>query len=139
MRKAFRISLVLLIVYSVVLLKTIKFDNRVPLSGDGWEYQSVAVNWAKGYGLMKNGAVAGDYYDDYKFYQEVDEVYQPTLQSFKKRGAKGGFYSFYRTPGYIVFLGVVYKLFGVLPILVKKIQLVFIAIIAAFLPLILLT
>lgn len=127
-------SLILLIAYSVFFLKRIQFDNEVIFSGDVWEYQSMAVNFVKGRGLMKTGGIIGDYHQGYKFRKEIDKVYEPTLELFEKTGKAGGKYNFYRTPGYTIFMGTIYKFFGISPEIVKKIQLLLIIAIAAFLP-----
>ncbi len=66
--------------------------------------------------------------------QEIDEVYKPTLKMFEETGKKGGEHDFYRMPGYTIFMGMIYKIFGVSPEIVKKIQLLLIIAIAAFLP-----
>ena len=131
---AFKLSLILLVIYSVLLLPKIKFNNEVKFSGDAWQYQSMAVNFAAGQGLMKMGAVQGDYRQIYKFSDEVKTIDQPNLSFFISLGEKDGEYNFYRAPGYIVFLGTIYKLFGVNPAAVKNIQMLLIIFVAAFLP-----
>lgn len=130
----FKVCLILLIIYSVIFFNKLKFNNEVVFSGDAWQYQSLAVNWVKGFGLMKMGAVAGDYHQDYKFNQEVADQYIPQFNFFLENGKNGGYYSFYRTPGYPVFMGTVYKIFGINPERVKQTQLLMIIMIAAFLP-----
>ena len=129
-----RWCLVLFLVYSIVFLNKLEFDDWASYSGDTKEYQAMAVNLAKGYGLMKGGAVAGDYVNDYKFDPNVLGRYYPPLKLFLEKGKTGGYYKFYRTPGYIVFLAGIYKLFGVSPQIAKTIQLLLITFIAAFLP-----
>ena len=131
---AVKLCLLLLLIYSAVFFAKLKFNNEVVFSGDAWQYQSMAVNWAKGFGLMRLGAVGGDYRQDYKLAPVVAERYLPHLELFIANGKAGGYYSFYRTPGYIVFMGTIYKWFGVNPIIVKQIQLFLIIFIAAFLP-----
>ena len=83
---------------------------------------------------MKSGGIVGDYHQEYKFRKEIDEVYQPTLKMFEETGKKGGEYDSYRTPGYTIFMGTIYKLFGISPEMVKKIQLLLIITVASFLP-----
>lgn len=133
-KTVFIFCLISLLVYSVFFLKRIQFDNEIIFAGDVWEYQSLAVNLAKGNIFMKSGGIIGDYHQDYKFGQEIDEVYKPTLKMFEETGEKGGEHDFYRMPGYTIFMGAIYKIFGVAPEIVKKIQLLLVIAIASFLP-----
>jgi len=127
----FCLSLWLLL--SILGLKTVKFDNYVWFEGDTWEYQSMAVNWAQGKQLMTVGAF-GDYQKDYKF-RPAESIFQPQIDYLRQNGKQEGNFSFYRTPGYILFVGLIYKIFGVSPLMVKQIQLILIAFITAFMPL----
>ncbi len=129
-----KFGLTLFVIYSALFLTKLKFNNEVPFSGDAWQYQTMAVNFAAGQGLMKMGGIGGNYHQVYKFSQAVNPVDQPNLDFFVSLGKRGGEYNFFRTPGYIVFLGSIYKLFGVNPEVVKKIQLLMLTFIAAFLP-----
>jgi len=129
-----KFCLILLAIYSIFFLRKVKFDNEVNFSGDVWEYQSMAVNLVKGSGFMKTGGIIGNYHQDYKFRKEIAEVYELTLEKFERTGKAGGQYNFYRTPGYTIFMGAIYKFFGIMPEMVKKTQLLLIVTIAAFLP-----
>jgi len=120
------------LLFCAIAFNRAKFDDYVHLEGDTWEYQSMAINWARGKSLMTEGAF-GDYHKDYKFHP-VAEIYQPQLDYMLKKGKSGGDTKFYRTPGYIIFLGTIYKLFGVSPLIAKQIQLLLITFIAACLP-----
>ncbi len=137
MRKSLAVwlfCLALTLIFSVYYLTKIKFNDTVEFSGDAWQYQSLAVNFLKGSGLMKAGAIHGDYHDIYKFKAAVLPEYQLQLNYFQDTGRLGGNYQFYRTPGYVAFLASVYRIFGVHPAAVKSIQLVMVVIIASFLP-----
>ncbi|MFC1626973.1 hypothetical protein ACFL18_00265 [Patescibacteria group bacterium] len=132
--RVLKLCLILLLINSLIYLNRLKFDNQVWFGGDAKEYQTLAVNFAKGYGFMKIGAVAGDYAKDYKFQERVDDIYKPHLDLFIKNGQLGGYYDFYRAPGYPFFLGIIYKVFGVVPKAVQQIQLLLVILVASFLP-----
>ena len=114
------IPLVLVVAYmgfaSVLSLKG-KLNNEAFFGGDTWEYQSMAVNFSKGRGLMVLGCLES--YENYKF----EKVPNSEKLEAKFRSQKEGKYHFYRTPGYIVFLGSLYWLFGINPLVVKLLQL----------------
>jgi len=134
MRKVISLSIFLFVVCSIFYLNKIHFENEVWFGGDGAGYHMMAVNYAKGRGLMKVG-IFGDYVDDYKFQAKIDESYQVELNNSLKAGRRGGYFTVYRAPGYILFLGIIYKLFGVSPIIVQQIQLLMIIATACALPL----
>lgn len=131
--KVFFISGLIFIFASFYYLTRIKFTDTVWFGGDSWEYQVMAVNWAKGYPLMTIGAF-GDYIQDYHFEPLISEDYQSLFSSFIAAGQSGGFDNFYRTPGYPFFLGLIYRLFGVSPQLAQQIQLLLIIAAATTLP-----
>jgi 4-amino-4-deoxy-L-arabinose transferase-like glycosyltransferase len=121
-----------------------KLSDSVCFGGDSWEYQSLGVNISKGYGFQIGGITD---FSEYKFSLGAKDLktsfypFSPALVTGEKETLydhflKGGEYSFYRTPGYPLFLGAVYKLFGVHPLKVKLIQVYLLAFIAASLPLI---
>lgn len=125
--------LFLSIVFSIISFNRVNFDNSVHFVGDTWEYQSMAVNLVKGKKLMTVGAF-GDYQQEYKF-RPAAATYQPQLDYLIKHGQENNQQTnFYRTPGYVIFLGIIYKLFGVSPLIVKQIQLLLVIFIAASLP-----
>ena len=99
--------IVLFIFYSTSGGKWGTFSDRAYFGGDTWEYQSMAVNWAKGHGL-KFGSI--EKFSVYKFDQGKEKEYYST---FIRSGKNGGFYNYYRTPGYPIFVGVIYKIFGI--------------------------
>lgn len=125
--------LLLGLVFSIIGFKRVDFDDLVHFVGDTWEYQSMAVNLAKGKKLMTVGAF-GDYQQEYKF-RPAAAAYQPQLNYLIENGKEDNEKAdFYRTPGYIMFLGIIYKLFGVSPLAAKQIQLLLVVFIAASLP-----
>ena len=78
--------------FSIIGLKTVKFDDYVWLEGDTWEYQSMAINWSKDRKLMTEDAF-GDYKKDYKFHPAA-ELYQPQVDYLREKGEVGGTTSF---------------------------------------------
>jgi 4-amino-4-deoxy-L-arabinose transferase-like glycosyltransferase len=124
----------LLLVYTLIWQSRIKFTNEAYFGGDSGGYQIMAVNWAKGFGLMKNGGVAGDYYNVYHLSKDFGDNGEAGYQWFLESGKNGGYFQFYRMPGYIVFLGIIYKIFGISPEFAKHVQLELLIVIAAGLP-----
>jgi 4-amino-4-deoxy-L-arabinose transferase-like glycosyltransferase len=101
------------------------FTNSALLWGDEWEYQSMAVNFAKGYGLQIHGGLTN--FEEYKFMEGSNDY----VATFSKQHQ----YNFYRTPLYPLFIGIIYKIFGVNPYLAKIIQLLLLVFVGAYLPL----
>jgi len=129
-KNSFKIILILclIIIYYIIFLQKVHFTDYADINGDALQYQSIGVNFAKGHGFQRQGKIEDvdvykfDYYTDYTMFDKFNN-------------SKPG-YDFYITPGYPLFLGVTYKIFGVKPIVVKSIQLLLLIIVAAFLPLI---
>jgi 4-amino-4-deoxy-L-arabinose transferase-like glycosyltransferase len=113
--------------YFIVFGITADLKNTASFGGDTWEYQSMAVNFAKGYGIQKFGGLEA--FDTYKF--EHLTTLPPYYNDFF---ARAGNYDFVRTPAYPLFLGIVYKLFGINPAVAKVLQLLMLVVIAASLP-----
>jgi len=126
------ICFTLLTFYSFYYFPKFHPDDTARFGGDTWEYQSMAVNWAKGYGL-KFAAIGP--FEVYKFTEINSDVSSEQkiqfLTNCKEKNCK---IDPYRTPGYPLFLGIVYKIFGVSPKIAKIIQLLLPIIIASFLP-----
>jgi hypothetical protein len=131
------LSCLLLFLFNIFFyFKKAKFDDTAFFGGDTWEYQSMAVNWAKGYGLKTGGIES---YENYKFDNHYGNPQNAGIEGYKTWktiGDNGGIQNFFRTPGYPFFLGLIYKVFGVHPLIAKQIQLILLIIIGSFLPLI---
>lgn len=117
---------ILSIIYFIVFSKIAHFTNDAFFGGDTWEYQSMGTNFAYGFGIQKFGGLTK--FENYKF----DKLDEKIINDFNNRAGEN---DFYRTPAYPLFLGIVYKIFGVEPIIAKYAQLLLISIVAASLPL----
>ncbi|HEY3312284.1 MAG TPA: hypothetical protein VGK00_11650 [Anaerolineales bacterium] len=95
--------------------------------GDTWEYQSMGVNFAKGHGIQKFGAM--EPFDTYKF-----EKITPLPDYYQEFFQDAGSDDFNRTPAYPYFLGLIYTFLGISPHIAKIAQLLLLIIIAAGLP-----
>lgn len=103
------------------------FSRTAVFAGDTWEFQSVAVNFAKGRGFPKFGQVLP--FDEYHF--ERQDPPPPYMARFIEAGREGGRDHFYRTPVYPFALGCFYKVFGVNPWAAKAFQALLLALAAA--------
>lgn len=119
------LSLMLSCFYFLVFSHTADFSNDAYFGGDTWEYQSMAVNYAKGHGIQKFGGL--EKFETYKF-DQCDSVL------LKEFNSDAGRTDVYRTPAYPLFIGTVYKLFGVDPAIAKEFQLILLILVASFLP-----
>lgn len=110
-------------------------DDRAPFDGDTWEYQSLGVNLALGHGYQIGAA---EDFASYKFDGSSHKLLYPFGAAPIRLGDyfnSGPRYSFFRTPGYPLFLSTVYSLFGVHPLYVKVIQVILLSISAGVFPL----
>ena len=132
-RGAWKYCIILLILYSVAFIGLRNVTDDAWLGGDQWEYQAMAVNFAHGMGLKMGGILP---FDQYKFstLDKDEKRFKRYKEKFLADGEKGGRDNFYRTPGYPVFLGTLYKLMGVHPGWAKRIQLFLLVLVAASLP-----
>jgi hypothetical protein len=125
-KKSRRIILLIgLGLYFIIFFLNQHFQNSSLLWGDEWEYQSMAVNLAKGYGLQIHGGLAN--FEDYKFLEGSNDY----AAIYTKQHS----FDFYRTPLYPMFVGMIYKIFGISPYIAKIIQLLLIVFVGAYLPL----
>ena len=121
-------SILLMCFYFIIFSRITRsvFTDTAVVDGDSRDYQSLGVNFAKGHGFPKNGP-----FEDAKQYK-FDSVKDSTvMKRFMKQLNTN---NFYRTPGYPLFVGIIYKIFGVSPFIVKYIQLLLLIIVAGFLP-----
>jgi 4-amino-4-deoxy-L-arabinose transferase-like glycosyltransferase len=118
--------LLFVVLYSVFVTPA-DFTDDAFFGGDTWEYQSMAVNFAKGHGINKFGGIEN--FDTYKFAkpEHLPEYYTSFVQ-------RAGMDNFFRPPAYSLFLGLIYKLFGISPRIAKLIQLALLTIVAVCLP-----
>jgi len=121
------LSFALIGIFYIVFSNIGQYTNDAHFGGDDFGYQSMAVNFAKGHGMQKFGGL--EKFDEYKF----DKLDTSLINYFNENA---GWDFFYRPPAYPLFLGVIYKIFGVHPIIAKHIQLLLLIIIASALPLI---
>jgi len=119
---------ILVILYYSVFLNIGEYSNTSYFGGDEYGYQSMGVNFTYGHGIQKLGGL--EEFETYKFAPRED--ISGELLEFPDMNID----FFYRTPAYPMFLGVIYKVFGVEPIIAKHIQLLLLVLIAAFLPLV---
>jgi hypothetical protein len=124
--------------YHLVILGALIFScslyyllNRYPMSdtaslgGDINEYQSISVNLIHGHGY-KYGCI-----EDLSVYRfDIRGRSLAEIGSFVSAQR----YSFYRTPGYPLFLAAIYKLVGIRPTVVKHTQAAMVAFVAALIP-----
>lgn len=111
----------------IMASRTAGFTRTAVFAGDTWEFQSVAVNFAKGRGFPKFGQVLA--FEEYRF-ERLDPP-PPHLARFIEAGRDGGRDLFYRTPVYPFALGCFYKAFGVRPWAAKALQALLLALAAA--------
>lgn len=113
-----------------------ELDDSCEFGGDVWEYQSIAVNWALGHGFPVFGGIEA--FATYRFGLDQDKQDPELLARFEAAGAASRDtpqYTFYRAPLYPLFLGTIYRLYGVSPAAAKRVQVCILAAIAACLPL----
>ena len=132
-----RDTIVLLCVCSLLVpLYTAKYFSQHSFSpvaffgGDTWEYQSMGVNFAYGHGVHRFGGI--EPFERYRFSHDAEN--QTYYQTFLDYGREGGRLNLYRTPAYPLFVGLVYKLYGVSPQKLKYVQLYLVVLSASFLP-----
>jgi hypothetical protein len=104
--------------------------------GDEWSYQVLAVNLLHGHGFQDGGVEPWETYQfdpQSKRQYEIDS-YSPqgTPVTLRESFEKLRQYYFFRTPGYPFFLALIYRVFGVHPAIVKVIQMMLLALVAAW-------
>ncbi len=115
------------ILFYIIFSFLSKFDDKVRYHGDTIDYQTIAVNFAKGYGFNITGGIES--FDTYSFKLVKDPGRYDV--SYKKEDLHGKFLAtvnYFRTPGFPMFMGVIYKCFGVHPLIVRFLQLLLLVI-----------
>ena len=121
------VAAALALIYGYSVFSGLSIPDTAFFGGDTWEYQSIAVNLAEGKGFRVGGLLP---FDAYAF----DTADSALFQRFMEAGASGGVFPSYRTPGYPFVLGLIYRIFGVNPRAAITIQISWIVLICAFLP-----
>ncbi len=130
-------------IYFAVFHTQTSFNDYAYLGTDTWVYQSMAVNTARGHGLNRFGGA--EPFEDYQFgtlewNREANGMDEATFTDrhdrFMVDGRDGkGALTTDRLPMYPLFMGLIYALFGVHPMLVKNAQLLLLCLVGAGLPL----
>lgn len=115
---------------AALLVPQSRWSDHCFFGGDTHEYQSLAVNQALGYGPMRFGAMNGDL-ASYGFLLDPRYV-DPEL--IRDHYVNAGRFNAYRTPGYPMFLGAVYAVFGVSPRAAKQTQFALLVLAALVIP-----
>ena len=106
-------------------------DTVAFVKGDEWSYQMLAVNLLYDHGFQDRLL---EPFETYKFDlrgRKINDLGYHWLNgkrtSFRELFLKSPHYSFWRTPGYPFFLAVIYRIFGVHPVIAKVIQMMLLA------------
>jgi hypothetical protein len=126
------VCLISLLLIFLLLLKDknnndIAFDNKVYINHkwDQFDYHTIAANFTLGYGFYINGEISNTI--DYKMTETNSERVDSEI--LYRSG-----YKTYRPPGYSLFAGVVYSIFGINPIVIKVFNIILLIIVVYFLP-----
>ncbi|MGQ9662215.1 MAG: ArnT family glycosyltransferase [Kiritimatiellia bacterium] len=115
------------------IFQNVPYDNGCEFGGDVWEYQSIAVNYARGHGFPIFGGLES--FEVYSFGHDQDKRFPDLLKRFYAEATPNR-PGFYRAPGYTFFLGTIYKWFGISPFTAKQFQMWLLIIVASFIPLV---
>lgn len=122
------LTVLLIIIYSTVFFNLARFSNGAKFIRNDDQYHSAGVNFAKGYGISRIGAI--EPFSNYKFTE-----YGPNLElNYKLFTRFAGAHQFQNPPGYGLFLGIIYFFVGINPLIAKYIQLLLLIIVASLLP-----
>lgn len=129
--------IILFFSYYLILIGKVTFTDTSLMHIDERDYQCIAVNFAKGHGIHRMGAI--EPFEVYKFDTiqartfEDGKIWYHTSMHLTKMFP--GVFAFFRNPGYPFFLGMVYKIFGIHPVIAKHFQFIFQILVIALLPL----
>ena len=117
----------LFLLYLAVFSCITRLDDKIKISGDYPVYQIEAVNLIEG-----PISDSQSFFEKYKFDNIITDsiIYYEANYSCVNSGL-----SAWVPPAYPIFLGVIYKIFGVSPYIARFIQLILFLIVAAFIPL----
>lgn len=136
-KRLYRIIICLLIflISCLLLSEKMNFSDTASFNWDVRDYQTIAVNFAKGHGIHKSGII--EPFSTYKFdtVSTSRETWYPTAKRLTMMFP--GKFAFFRNPGYPFFLGIVYKIFGIHPAIAKYIQFIMLLLVFSFLPVLL--
>ena len=121
------------ILFYIIFSFLSKFDDKVPFSGDSIGYQTIAVNFAKGHGFNIYGGI--DSFNTYcfKLVNIIDVEEGVVHKKDDLYGLHSAQVNYYRSPSYPIIIGLIYKIFGICPLIVKYIQLLLLVIATCFL------
>jgi len=127
-KKRWLIFGVMFFVLFFIFIFKVNLSNKIDVfyGSDEWDYQTIAVNFATGHGFHVTGGFEKP--EVYKF-GHVDSG------TFEKQELLRGITNIHRPPLYPLFVGVMYKIFGVNPSYIVIFQLLLLCIVAAGLPL----
>jgi hypothetical protein len=112
-------------VISIIFCLSVRLTDRAGTLNlpDTYDYQSIAVNFTTGKGFPVSGIIQN--VESYKFDSMGPE-------SMMKLEQTAGFESLHRAPVFGLFCGIVYKIFGIHPIIIKYFLLVLLCFIGMF-------
>ena len=119
------ICLLLFLVYITIFLSFVRYENTVKIQGDSFGYQFRGVNYA-----LKAETGNGDLFLKYMLSKETIDKrtgYEYALQ-------RGPYPDIACPPVYPMFLGIVYRIFGVSPAIARYSQLIMLLLVASFFP-----
>lgn len=126
-------SVILTIFYLFNYADRSAFPDTAFFGGDEYEYHTMGVNTAIGYGINKQA-----FYRPFEFYRfdaNAEKRYPNLKKSLVEKGKRTDrILNILRTPGYPLFLGLIYSVHGVHPRIAKQVQFLFMMVIAGFLP-----
>jgi len=119
-------GMMLFVLFFIFIFK-VNLSNKIDIlnGSDEWDYQTIAVNFATGHGFHVTGNFEKP--EVYKF-GSVDKG------TYEKQKILKGFVNIHRPPLYPLFIGLIYKMFGVNPFIIVILQLLLLCIVAAGLP-----
>jgi len=118
------IGSLLFALFFLLHIPRIDLSNRIDVlyGSDEWDYQSIAVNFAKGHGFHLTGSFEKS--EVYKFGTVDEGIYE-------KQELIKGITNIHRPPLYPLFIGAIYKIFGIHPAIIVVLQLIILCFVVA--------